>query len=1310
MPLSAWRNTRQFRKRHLSRRDFLKEITWAGAGLAGLSRLGALRLMGSTALGRGSADHNDLYEGFKNPGKDYDLFPLWTWNGRIEVKEAQRQIDEMLGQGIRRAIVYPFPNLRIRFLSEEWWNIWGELLAYARTKGFQLGVNAENEWPDGDAFDQWLDPPDQSHVLLGHPEYHMKRLAYVEREFAGPGAVSFHNLPNPVVAVAARLTGADHIDGESLMDLSTGISNSSFSAELASGDWRLMFFYLENAIGSADQMRVDPLNRGAVARFIDLTLGEYHRRFKEYFGNTFTFVLVDNEGDYGNQITWTPALFETFQSEKGYDLRKYLPLLIYAGGRKTPKVRIDYLRVISDLYERNYWGQMAEWCKERGVIMTAQGWSESLQYDAAYGGDYMQMERSFGIPGVEALGYKGRSPREFIEDESIADFEGKRYWCEGPLVLGSTSYVSPQMERYTSNMLALWGINLWSPQFYYDVPAMNFPPDVFISQPWWKYFRYYNDYVRRISFMNEGGKHVVDLLLYRPTDTTFAYADPAFQKDDLPNIVPESTATPPSTTSRIDDSGSKGGWGIDYPRMLWNSNFAATVETAYFDLMESLTGYQRSYNVADDHYLQLMELDNGRLRIADMSFRGIILPPMKVINRASLAKIREFYEQGGLVIAVDDLPEGSSEEGWDDPAVAADIAAIFGVKPGSKEASENSNSQGGKAFFVVGNIKKVLQKIDDQCEPDLKVEEGSRERLLYFHKVKDGHDLYWVVNDTDRPREVLVSMPVTGKVQLWDPASGERRDTPHWMKEGRTHVRLNLGVWDATYVVFDQTEELHSEISVHNTNLETLSVRASQKGLVVEGLAAAGLQQLFIEGQKGGKDFRVEEDHRALEPQVLSSGNWNFKLAMPTVDVGYVRETVVRAGAGIAEGFAEPNYSDSTWPLVRLSSNRSTLRDWWVLGPFPDPNHGEGYTRIYPPEQKIDLDARYDGAYSAEIGWRHYHSTDRVVNLTQALALDPKGGAVAYAMTFVYATREQQVDALLVTPNAKLWVNGELVFGRYNRPNYYEMRDPFGYTRSVLLKKGWNQVLLKLAGDPRHPQLLFYLHFLDKQGAPVQNLVTFWQPDEAEALKKLEEEKLMNSSSERWYRLEVPPGTRSFLLPKRDLIESAYLNGREVKPVAGRIEYPNLSFGSCAVLTLKIPGGAKLTTPLSFESGETTYHLGCWTGTGLTYYAGSASYEKVFELAPDLEKQQVVLDCGSVGVVAEVWLNEQKVGERIWEPFSINVTRFLRPGANRLKIVVTNTSDALRTNPDRMQVIDMNGLLGPVRLIPYRKTQFTIPL
>ena len=103
-----------------------------GCGNGGVSTPGMPRLMGSTAPVGNSADHDDLYQEFKNPGKDYDLFPLWTWNGRIEVKEAQRQMDEMLSQGIRRAIVYPFPNLRNRFLSDEWWSLWGN---YWRTPG-----------------------------------------------------------------------------------------------------------------------------------------------------------------------------------------------------------------------------------------------------------------------------------------------------------------------------------------------------------------------------------------------------------------------------------------------------------------------------------------------------------------------------------------------------------------------------------------------------------------------------------------------------------------------------------------------------------------------------------------------------------------------------------------------------------------------------------------------------------------------------------------------------------------------------------------------------------------------------------------------------------------------------------------------------------------------------------------------------------------------------------------------------------------------------------------------------------------------
>jgi hypothetical protein len=97
--------------------------------------------------------------------------------------------------------------------------------------------------------------------------------------------------------------------------------------------------------------------------------------------------------------------------------------------------------------------------------------------------------------------------------------------------------------------------------------------------------------------------------------------------------------------------------------------------------------------------------------------------------------------------------------------------------------------------------------------------------------------------------------------------------------------------------------------------------------------------------------------------------------------------------------------------------------------------------------------------------------------------------------------------------------------------------------------------------------------------------------------------------------------------------------------------------------------------------------------------------------------------------MAEVWLNGRKAGERLWEPFVMDISSFLRPGSNQLRIIVTNTSDAaVRAVPDfrryleleevkgnfisyprpYMDVIDLNGLIGPVRLIPQQPVRLSI--
>ena len=79
-----------------------------------------------------------------------------------------------------------------------------------------------------------------------------------------------------------------------------------------------------------------------------------------------------------------------------------------------------------------------------------------------------------------------------------------------------------------TNVLAAWGVNFWNQNTSYDEKNAEWPPMMGASQPHWKYFHRYADLIRRISYMNDGGRHVADVLLYRPIASVVAFSDPAF--------------------------------------------------------------------------------------------------------------------------------------------------------------------------------------------------------------------------------------------------------------------------------------------------------------------------------------------------------------------------------------------------------------------------------------------------------------------------------------------------------------------------------------------------------------------------------------------------------------------------------------------------------------------------------------------------------------------------------------------------------------------------------------------------------------
>ncbi len=104
----------------------------------------------------------------------------------------------------------------------------------------------------------------------------------------------------------------------------------------------------------------------------------------------------------------------------------------------------------------------------------------------------------------------------------------------------------------------------------------------------------------------------------------------------------------------------------------------------------------------------------------------------------------------------------------------------------------------------------------------------------------------------------------------------------------------------------------------------------------------------------------------------------------------------------------------------------------------------------------------------------------------------------------------------------------------------------------------------------------------------------------------------------------------------------------------------------------------------------------------LRYYSGTCRYVRAIHLPEEYCEGTVglMLKLGSVRESAELWVNGQLVGVKMWPPFSFDLTGRLKPGSNSLEARVTNTP---ANEYDRKEM--PSGLLGPVLLEPYRRAE-----
>lgn len=219
------------------------------------------------------------------------------------------------------------------------------------------------------------------------------------------------------------------------------------------------------------------------------------------------------------------------------------------------------------------------------------------------------------------------------------------------------------------------------------------------------------------------------------------------------------------------------------------------------EIRRDFTFVHPEYLATDKYSVQKGQLHlNNKENFQD--YKTIIIPGGKVISVEVLRKIKQFYEDGGKVIATTLLPTLSAEMGKD-PEILKLVAGLFGADA-ARNPRVQTNSRGGKALFIPRPSKQALSEVIESFTPDADVLFEKSPIITsklgvfsYLHKISNGKEIYFFANSGDN--EINTDVLLRGKPNLenWNPHTGVVSSVgkiSHITKNGQTYTRCKLSL------------------------------------------------------------------------------------------------------------------------------------------------------------------------------------------------------------------------------------------------------------------------------------------------------------------------------------------------------------------------------------------------------------------------------------------------------------------------------------------------------------------------------------
>ena len=1322
---------------------------------------------------------DDLARQFSTPQREFSPVPIWWWSGdRLERGRLRWQMEQLMAGGVYNVVIlnlaptgplYGSDPDQPRFMSDEWWDIFLGVCEDAQTLGMriwfydQIGFSGANL---------------QGEIVRETPAYAGQSLTSLTIE--GEGALELE-CPTEGIPLAAAWIALDD-NGKSIGE-SVAVSLNGRTAHVDTpGRKRLRLMY-------AIRRGFDYFSPDACAQLLDTVHYEFERRASHYFG---TAIVGSFQDELPTLPTWSAGFADAFKRLKGYELSDHLIALWESEDANSERIRVDYHQVRALLAEEAFFKPCFEWHRKQGLVcgFDQQGPARSghpiggVQLYA----NYLQTHRWYDAPGSDHHG-------DAKIHSSLAHlYERPRVWIES---FHSSGWGGTLEETF--DWLLPWvraGATLYNPHAVYYSTWGGWwewaPPSTCWRQPYWRHYNIYADTISRLCFLLSQGTHVCDIGILYPTTTIQSGLT-------IEGALASAQAANDTYTTLTG-------------RMMFLEMVTGTLDAA-----------GRDFDVLDDASVQRGEIDNGALQIGAERFKAIILPNCKVIDAATVDKLTQFVEAGGLLVAIGNLPDH-----------------ILDAPTGQAELFQSLFTS-GKAFSVpdAADVTEVLNRFPRAIEapvPMLHRRIHGADVLFVpaaFPHATQSHSANWLKAEYDfdparyqRPMKIVVR-GFSGTPQLWDAVTGECRAVSTTPREDGVEVEIAFDSAPAALLVWSEDElrpvshpehpasrllELPDEWAcileqtldnrygdftkpnfqgappVQTWHFEHRIERTGDDGLRDRWYESWGdeswdsvIATFGVYGWWSGARLidQLPSPLSGIAPgDQLTDENWQpviysrqrgihkDELHVPTLGPkGHVPEEFLAFGqlsAGQGVQFRTAVWIPEGIQLY-LALAAPARKQAWVNGQ-PIADEMLGYLSIFPIQLKAGINL---------IEWRVIAEIEVNLRAYWALVTDPaafarpermipgdaarKDSRLTYTLQFdvpfepVSATFQVSADStcrLLVNnveagrqggfdpyaslarvqpytiTNCRQGVNSiavelqdigapEAMFAGGNFGQSAVMVDGIvrgrnGESFSVISGSHWQvqrdsqaarQVALYRPQwlDPawshlwRRPHPLPDAAWLD--GTPGNSVVFPVVPDALAGNTRVE-----------WFRWTLPPGATAMHLPVAGKAQ-IWADQQEL-PVDNQIVQIPPSDRARRVVSLRVEpergrsGGGVFNGPVTYETETGRIRLGEWALQGLETYSGGVRYQTVFSLerVPD----NLVLDLGKVRGTAEVWVNGQPAGARVWSPYEFAIQRMAVAGRNILEILVLNTvAPYLQTVSPTHYVRPgqtVSGLMGPVCL------------